>query len=689
MAQVEFQYNCVSSIIQCKEDQKMYEICNNFINKSHLNENNLHFIYNGKGGKQFDKNLTFNQMANSYDKTRKKMNILVISNNIENDNNTLIKSKNIICPKCGEDIKIKTIENFKIYLFECRNNHKSHISINEFEKTQMINLKSIKCNICKEKNKYNTYNNEFYKCSECDISICPLCKLKHNKEHNIINYDKIHYICSKHNELFTNYCNKCKKNICSLCEKEHFKHDKKSLGNMILEKKDLNITLNELKKYLNIFNENINKIIEVINNVKENMNNYYKLEEYLINNYNKKEINYEILYNINKIINYNDIIINDINTINNENNIQNKFNYINDIYNKINNIDDTHNKINNNVVKLVIKIEKDDVNKKIYFLDNTKGNIPVGLKSNKKSDIGFDEINEEHHHDFLKELNELNTELYINNKKFKYKKYFIPEKEGEYNILLKINILMTDCSFMFYKCKKITNIDLSLFNIQNVANMSYIFAQCVNLTSIELSSFNTQNVINMSGMFVGCSKLENIDLSSFNTENVTSMYGMFTGCFNLTNLDLSSFNTKNVINMAYMFCKCENLKELDLSSFNTQNVIYMAGMFGKCTNLTNINLSSFNTQKVINMFSMFLGCWGLSNINLPSFSTENATNMAYMFSQCSKLSSIDLSTFNMKNVTRMKFMFMCTKLKGIIINKNLGEKLKNQIYDKTTEIIYA
>jgi len=43
----------------------------------------------------------------------------------------------------------------------------------------------------------------------------------------------------------------------------------------------------------------------------------------------------------------------------------------------------------------------------------------------------------------------------------------------------------------------------------------------------------------------------------------------------------------------------------------------------------------------------------------------------------------------MKNVTRMKFMFMCTKLKGIIINKNLGEKLKNQIYDKTTEIIYA
>ena len=61
------------------------------------------------------------------------------------------------------------------------------------------------------------------------------------------------------------------------------------------------------------------------------MDNYYKLEEYIINNYNQKERNYEILYNIDKIINYNNIIINDINQINNETNIKDKFNYINDI----------------------------------------------------------------------------------------------------------------------------------------------------------------------------------------------------------------------------------------------------------------------------------------------------------------------------------------------------------------------
>ena len=58
------------------------------------------------------------------------------------------------------------------------------------------------------------------------------------------------------------------------------------------------------------------------------MDNYYKLEECIINNYNQKERNYEILYNIDKIINYNNIIINDINQINNETNIKDKFNYI-------------------------------------------------------------------------------------------------------------------------------------------------------------------------------------------------------------------------------------------------------------------------------------------------------------------------------------------------------------------------
>ena len=83
------------------------------------------------------------------------------------------------------------------------------------------------------------------------------------------------------------------------------------------------------------------------------------------------------------------------------------------------------------------------------------------------------------HSDNLKELNELNTELNINYKKYKYKKYFIPKKEGIYSISLKINnISIKDCSFMFYNCKKVINIDLSSFAFENVTNISFMFSEC-------------------------------------------------------------------------------------------------------------------------------------------------------------------------------------------------------------------
>ncbi len=58
-------------------------------------------------------------MANSFDKERKKLNILVISNenNTNSNNKGLIRAKNIKCPKYGEEIKIKKLKIIKyIYL---------------------------------------------------------------------------------------------------------------------------------------------------------------------------------------------------------------------------------------------------------------------------------------------------------------------------------------------------------------------------------------------------------------------------------------------------------------------------------------------------------------------------------------------------------------------------------------------
>ena len=591
MASVEFQYNGTSTVIQCQEGQKMEEIYNNFINKSKINRNEIYYFYDGKGEENFNKQLTFNQIANKLDKERKRMNIIVIDKEKTTENKSKIKSKNIICPECKEDIKMN-VKNYKINLFGCKNNHQiNNILFTEFENTQIVDLKNIIFELCKV-NKSKTYKNQFFKCSDCNINLCLLCKINHNQTHKIYDYDKINIICIKHNELFTNYCKNCKKNICYLCEEEHGKHEVILLRKLMIEKSELMSELEVLKKSINKFKNDIIKLIEILNNVKDNLYKYYDIEEYIFNNYETNERNYEILSNINELIDFNKIIIKDIN---NENSIEDKFKIINNIYNKI----------NNNEIKLLAEIKNVDTNKNVYFLDNTEGKVPINVT-----------VLEEHYHDFLEELNESNVELYINNKKHSYKKFFKPDKEGTYEIILKFNIMMKDCSYMFFGCSNLTNIDLSSFKTENVTNMGCLCYNCSNLINIDLFSLKTKNVENMEGMFYNCSKLKNINLSSFNTQNVKNLSGMFIGCSGLKNINLSSFNTENVINMKGMFFGCSNLSIINVSSFNTRNVSNMEGMFYGCSKLTYIDLSSFNTINVKNMKGMLYKCPYLKEIKV-------------------------------------------------------------------------
>ena len=237
---------------------------------------------------------------------------------------------------------------------------------------------------------------------------------------------------------------------------------------------------------------------------------------------------------------------------------------------------------------------------------------------------------------------------------------------------------VTDMSFMFYGCKKLTSLDLSSFNTANVKNMMFMFFGCSGLTSLNLSSFNTANVTDMSDMFYGCSGLTSLNLSSFNTANVKNMISMFNGCRELTDLTLSSFNTANVTNMMYMFYGCKKLKSLNLSNFNTANVTNMNNMFYGCGGLTALDLSSFNTANVTDMNDMFNYCSGLISLNLSNFNTDNVTNMSGMFWVCSGLTSLDLSNFNTANVTTMGSMFNgCSGLTSLDLSSFNTAKVEN------------
>ena len=205
-----------------------------------------------------------------------------------------------------------------------------------FEKTQKIDESTIICENCKINNKSESYNKVFYICLFCKKKLCPLCKGNHDKTHNIIKYEEKDSICFEHGYNYNLYCETCSQNLCTSCENDHPGHEIISLGKLIPKEKNLNKKINDLKDSIGKFKDEINNIINILNKVKDDMDKYYQISKDIIYSFNIKTKNYEMLYNINKIDNCNDMIMEDINKIIKEKKVYDKFIYIFNIYSMMN-----------------------------------------------------------------------------------------------------------------------------------------------------------------------------------------------------------------------------------------------------------------------------------------------------------------------------------------------------------------
>ena len=75
MAEIEFYYDSNNIKIQCNKNEKLKDIFQKFKTKIGNSQNSFVYIYNGDLIK--NEELSFDQLANSEDKKRNKMNILV------------------------------------------------------------------------------------------------------------------------------------------------------------------------------------------------------------------------------------------------------------------------------------------------------------------------------------------------------------------------------------------------------------------------------------------------------------------------------------------------------------------------------------------------------------------------------------------------------------------------------------
>ena len=150
MLQIQFEYNHQLNMIQSKLEDKFQIVINKYLQKSQLNPNNIIFLVKGR---KINPEETVENYMNEIDKQNKYLKVLVQLIEDEENQNTevIIKSKEIICPKCYEPCRMK-FENYKIKLFGCMNNHIfDNIKISDFPNTQKINISRIICDICKIK----------------------------------------------------------------------------------------------------------------------------------------------------------------------------------------------------------------------------------------------------------------------------------------------------------------------------------------------------------------------------------------------------------------------------------------------------------------------------------------------------------------------------------------------------------
>ena len=302
---------------------------------------------------------------------------------------------------------------------------------------------------------------------------------------------------------------------------------------------------------------------------------------------------------------------------------------------------------------------------------------------------------------------------------------------------------------------------LEYLNTANVTDMSFLFDHCQKLTSLDLSNFNTAKVTNMNRMFTNCSNLKAIYASDkFKTAAVTKSENMFSYCNSLSgDIDWTSdkatdktyaktgggyFRDKAYDNRPYVkyadgtltfrcgykkilgeneyelnsgeklpkwnthntkiskvvfeasfanarptscyawFQNFIKLKQIEgIENLNTENVTNMSDMFYSCSGLISLDVTHFNTANVTSMRGMFDGCSGLISLDVTHFNTANVTSMSYMFYGCNKLKEIYVSDkFVTDDVISSEYMFMgCSSLSGDIDWKSV--KVSNKTYAKT------
>ena len=107
--------------------------------------------------------------------------------------------------------------------------------------------------------------------------------------------------------------------------------------------------------------------------------------------------------------------------------------------------------------------------------------------------------------------------------------------------------LNADSSYLFSNLQNLTNVDIVMFNFDEVTDISYMFMNDTSLETLELSELDTTNITNMESTFDGCTNLKTIYVTDkFVTTNVTNSQNMFNNCTSLVGGSGTAYDSSNI-----------------------------------------------------------------------------------------------------------------------------------------------
>lgn len=234
-----------------------------------------------------------------------------------------------------------------------------------------------------------------------------------------------------------------------------------------------------------------------------------------------------------------------------------------------------------------------------------------------------------------------------------------------------------DISGIFNDCEKLSNINVSNWNVSNVTSTEKAFANNFLLKSLDLSNWDMSNCENSQMMFYSDTALTSIgNTSNWNVSKITTTHSMFEGCSKLQSLNTSKWVFSNLTNADSMFSNCQVLTKLDTSNWGMGKVIYFGFLFNNCYALTSLNVSKWDTSNANNFNAMFNECVNLTNIDVSNWKTSNVTQAINTFLDCKKLTQVAVQNWDMSNVSQLSGMFAyCSGITSLDISKWNAPKL--------------